>query len=382
MKGKLMQISEARKYYPYLKSGRIYMNHAAISPLSTPIVKELDDYLYIRSETEIENYLEFQKVVIDTKNKLGEMINAKPDRLAFVDNTSNGLNILAQGLDLGTGDRIILNDIEFPSNIYPFLNLKTQGVEIDIIKSHDGIVSYEDIEAAVTGKTKLISISHVQFLSGYRADVEKIGEMCRSKGIVFCVDAIQSAGALEIDVEKMKIDFLASGTQKWMMGLQGLAFIFITQELQERVKPKYVGWTSVVDAWNLLDFNLTLRSSAERFQNGTVSAIGIAALHGSLNFMRQFGHDKIAQAILDNTEYFMNSLSESGIQPVLRGVERKYLSGIVSFRSEKAQEIFGRLLEMNITAAVREGIVRFSPHFYNTREEIDKVVSILKEITR
>lgn len=358
------------------------MNHAAISPLSTPIVKELDDYLYIRSETEIENYLEFQKVVIDTKNKLGEMINAKPDRLAFVDNTSNGLNILAQGLDLGTGDRIILNDIEFPSNIYPFLNLKTQGVEIDIIKSHDGIVSYEDIEAAVTGKTKLISISHVQFLSGYRADVEKIGEMCRSKGIVFCVDAIQSAGALEIDVEKMKIDFLASGTQKWMMGLQGLAFIFITQELQERVKPKYVGWTSVVDAWNLLDFNLTLRSSAERFQNGTVSAIGIAALHGSLNFMRQFGHDKIAQAILDNTEYFMNSLSESGIQPVLRGVERKYLSGIVSFRSEKAQEIFGRLLEMNITAAVREGIVRFSPHFYNTREEIDKVVSILKEITR
>lgn len=377
-----MEISEAGKYFRYLESGHIYMNHAAISPLSDMVVKELNEYIRLRSETEIENFFEYQKVLVDTKNKLGEMINADASRIAFTDNTSNGLNLLAQGLEWKTGDRIILNDIEFPSNIYPFLNLKQQGVETDIVKSHDGIVSFEDIEKAVTNRTKLVSISQVQFLSGYRADIEKIGELCRQKGIVFCVDAIQAAGALAIDVEKMKIDFLASGTQKWMMALQGLAFIFVTEELQEKINPKYVGWTSVSDAWNLLDYDLKLRQSAERFQNGTISAIGVMALHGSLNFMRQFGHGKIEEAILNNTEYFMDLLLERGIAPVLRNVERKNLSGIVSFRSSKAQEIFNELEKRNVTAAVREGIVRFSPHFYNTREEIAKVADILKEIAR
>ncbi|MCU7494016.1 MAG: aminotransferase class V-fold PLP-dependent enzyme [Ignavibacteria bacterium] len=376
----MMQIAEARKYYPHLKSGRIYMNHAAISPLSEPVVKELNDYIYIRSETEIENFPEYMKVFQDTKDKLGEMINCQASRIAFVDNTSNGLNILAQGLEWKAGDRIVLNDIEFPSNIYPFLNLKEQGVEIDFVKSHDGIVSFEDIEHAISSRTRLVSISHVQFLSGYRAEIGKIGELCRSKGIIFCVDAIQSAGALNVDVERMKIDFLAAGTQKWMMALQGLAFIFVTEELQEKIKPRYVGWTSVSDAWNLLNYDLKLRSSAERFQNGTLSTIGVIGLHGSLVFMRQFGHDKIEEAILSNTEYFMGRLNEAGIPVVLKGVEKKNLSGIVSIRSLKAQEVFDELEKRGVTAAVREGIVRFSPHFYNNREEIDRVVEILKEL--
>ncbi|HEX2865802.1 MAG TPA: aminotransferase class V-fold PLP-dependent enzyme [Ignavibacteriales bacterium] len=375
-----MQISEARKFYPYLKSGHIYMNHAAISPLSEAVVKELNDYIYVRSQTEIENYPEYLKTMTDTKNKLGEMINCDSSRIAFADNTSNALNVLAQGLTWKTGDRIVLNDIEFPSNIYPFLNLKTQGVEVDFVKSHDGIVSFEDVEKAITEKTRLVSISNVQFLSGYRADVEKIGEMCREKGIIFCVDAIQALGAIRIDVKKMNIDFLASGTQKWMMALQGLSFLFVTRELQEKITPKYVGWTSVADAWNLLEYDLKLRASAERFQNGTLSAIGIIGLHASLDFMRQFGHKEIEEAILGHTEYFMGRLQEAGIKPVLQGVERQNLSGIVSFSSPKAQEIFDELGKRNITAAVREGIVRFSPHFYNTHEEIDRVVETLKEI--
>ncbi|HEX2962464.1 MAG TPA: aminotransferase class V-fold PLP-dependent enzyme [Ignavibacteriales bacterium] len=376
----MMQISEARKFYPYLNSGRIYMNHAAISPLSEPVVNELNDYIYVRSQTEIENFPEYQKMLVDTKTKLAEMINCDASRIAFMDNTSNSLNLLAQGLEWKTGDRIVLNDIEFPSNIYPFLNLKSQGVEMDIVKSHDGIVSLEDIEKAITEKTRLVSISHVQFLSGYRADIEKIGALCRSKGIIFSVDAIQSMGALRVDVKKMNIDFLASGTQKWMMALQGLSFAFVTEELQEKISPKYVGWTSVADAWNLLDYNLKLRTSAERFQNGTISAIGVVALHASIDFMRRFGHDKIEEAILGNTEYFMARLRDCGISPVLQNVERNNLSGIVSFSSPKAEKVFTELGKRDITAAVREGIVRFSPHFYNTREEIDRVVSNLKEI--
>ncbi|MDP4190195.1 MAG: aminotransferase class V-fold PLP-dependent enzyme [Bacteroidota bacterium] len=375
-----MNISESRSYFPYLKTGKIYMNHAAISPLSKPVVDALQSYIYTRSETEIENYFSFQRIVVDTKNKLAQMINTTSDRIAFADNTSNALNILAQSIDWKSGDRIILNDIEFPSNIYPFLNLKSYGVEIDFVKSHDGQVSFEDIEKALTPKTRLVSISHVQFLSGYKTDIEKIGQLCRQKGVIFCVDSIQALGAMREDVEKMSIDFLAAGTQKWLMSMQGLSVFYVRKELQEKLQPKFVGWTSVKDAWNLLDYDLTLREGADSFQNGTVCSIGIAALHATLDLMLSFGFDEIEKTILDNSEYFIEKLSDIGLNPILKGIERKYLSGIVSFKSEKAQEIFDELEKRNIVAAVREGVVRFSPHYYNNHEEIDKVVMTLKEI--
>lgn len=377
----MMLISESRKYFPYLKSGRIYMNHAAISPLSSPVVEQINKYLHVRSETDVENFQDYLGLVTETKNRISELINSSSDRIAFVDNTSNGLNILAQGLDWNPGDRILLNDVEFPSNIYPFLNLKQQGVEIDFVKSRDGCVTYEDIESAVTAKTKLISISYVQFLSGYRADLEKIGELCSNKGIIFCVDSIQALGAITLDVKKYKIDFLANGTQKWLMALEGLGFIFITEELQEKITPKYVGWTSVADAWNLLDYKLVLKRNADRFQNGTLSVVGINALNASLKFLQSFGYKNIEETILNNTDYFLSSLLEIGITPLLKNAGRNNLSAIVSFKSVKAKDIFDKLLAQNITAAVREGIVRFSPHFYNSKEEIDKVIVCLRKIT-
>jgi cysteine desulfurase/selenocysteine lyase len=319
-------------------------------------------------------------LISETKTETGELINCKPERIAFVDNTSNGLNILAQGLDWKYGDRIILNDLEFPSNVYPFLNLKSYGVEIDFVKSKNGAVLYEDIEKAITAKTKLISISYVQFLTGYRADLERIGELCRRKGIIFCVDSIQGLGAIKLNVQKCKIDFLANGCQKWLMSLEGLGFIYLSEELQERINQKYVGWTSVASAWSLLDYKLILKNNADRFQNGTMSAIGITALHSSLKFLSSFGYNEIENVILNNTQYFLESLSEIGIVPILKSADRKNLSGIVSFKSDKSQIIFETLMKENIVGAVRESIVRFSPHFYNTKSEIEKVIDILKKI--
>ena len=376
-----MNINESRKYFPFLKSGMIYMNHAAISPLPSPVVEAINNYIKVRSETEIENFPDFLKLAAETKILISQMINSpSANRIAFVENTSNGLNILAQGLQWKPGDRIILNDIEFPSNVYPFLNLKSFGVEIDFVKSKDGKVTVEDIETVITPNTKLVSISFVQFLSGYRINMECLGDLCRNKGIIFCVDSIQGLGALQLDVQKCKVDFLSNGGHKWLMGLEGLGFIYLTEELQEKITPKYVGWTSVVDAWNLLDFNLTLRKSADCFQNGTLSSPGITALNASQKFRSSFGYDKIEESILDNSEYFISSLLEIGIAPLLKNVYRENLSGIVSFKSDKATEIFSALQKENIIAAVREGVVRLSPHFYNTSEEIDKVISTLKKI--
>lgn len=373
-----MTVDEAGKLYPYIVTGNIYFNHAALSPLSQPVLEAIQRYMTERSLTQIENYVSYQEVYIRTKERIGRLINASPDRIAFGDNTSNALNIPARGIKWHRGDRIILNDIEFPSNVYPFLNLKDEGVEIDFVKSVNGQVTFEAIQAAITPSTRLISISHVQFLSGYRTDIEKIGSLCREKGIIFVVDAIQSAGATEIDVIKCKIDFLATGTQKWLMALEGLSFFYITEELQERISQHYAGWLSVEDAWSLLDYKLVFQHTAECYHNGTLNNIGIYALDASLGLFEEIGLHKVEESILNNSEYLINRLSEAGLKPILAGVPRENIAGIVSFIPKDAKKVYDLLMQNNIETATREGILRISPHYYNTREEIDKAVSILR----
>lgn len=375
-----MNVSDVRKLFPHLQTDQIYFNHAAIGPWSSLVLDRINEYARQRSGAKIENYQAFLKLNCRAKINLGKLLGAAPDRLAWVDNVSNGLSILAQGLDWKLGDRIILNDIEFPSNIYPFLNLQRQGVEIDMIKSRNGIIDLEEIEKVITPKTKLVSISLVQFLSGYRADVDSIGELCRQHGIIFCVDAIQSVGVVQIDVEKSKIDFLCGGTQKWLMSSQGLSYIFLTEELQNRIVQKNVGWASVDNAWDLLDYDLTFKSSADRFQSGTVNTLGVAVFDSMLYLFLKYGIDNVENRILENTKYFLERLSNIGVQPILKDVAEKRLAGIVTFKHERAKAIFDELEKRRIYCAVREGMIRFSPHFYNTKEEIEEVVKYLEVI--
>lgn len=377
-----MTIEEARKLFPHLKTDQIYFNHASLGPWCELALKRINEYALQRSGERIENYEYFLKWNSSAKEKLSKLLGITSDRLAWIDNVSNGLNILAQGLNWQTGDRIILNDIEFPSNVYPFLNLKKHGVEIDFIKNRNGIVDIEDIEKTITPKTKLISISYVQFLSGYRANIDAIGELCKKHNIIFCVDAIQAAGVVQIDVQKSKIDFLVGGTQKWLMSSQGLSYIFITNELQERIDQKYVGWISVENAWNLLDYNLKLRKNADRFQTGTINALGVAIFDAVLNLFIEFGMENIEIRILDNTNYFIEKLSELGLIPILKNVSPQNRSGIVTFKHDKSKKIFDELEKQKIYCAVREGMIRFSPHFYNTKEEIDTAADHLSEIIK
>lgn len=331
----------------------------------------------MRSEYGIDDYHTVMNTIKETKEKLARLINTNPDRIAFVDNTSNGLNVLAQGIPWKHGDRVLLNDIEFPSNVYPFLNLKSQGVEVDFVKSSNGLVTTERIISAIKPGTRLISISQVQFLSGYRVDLKTLGEYCRQHNIILSVDAIQGLGALQTDVQDLNIDFLAAGTQKWMMGLMGLAFIFISEKLQEQLTPRYVGWTSVENTWELLNYDFVLKKTAEAYQNGTVSAIGVTGCKAALEVFEAFGIKNVEQRVLDNAEYFRNKLKEAGFTPVLGEQRREFTSGIVSFPSVYAKALFDNLTAARVSCSLREGMVRFSPHFYNTRDEIDAVIDIL-----
>lgn len=373
-------VLKARSNFPYLLSGKIYYNHASTGPISKIVRSKLNEIIIEKSENEIDEFQKFLQTSSATKTMLAEMINSSADRIAFVDNTSNGINILAQGIKWKRGDRILLNDLEFPANVYPFLNLQRDGVEIDIVKSHNGVVSSEDIIAGIKAGTRLITVSQVQFLTGYRADLEEIGNVCKEKNIIFSVDAIQGLGAVRLDVKKQNIDFISSGSQKWLLGLQGLGFIYISEELQRKISPRYVGWLSVENAWNLLDYNLKLKSSAECFQGGTVNTLGVYALDSSLKFFKEFGYDFIEKRVLENSVYLIEKLEKIGIEPILRNVSATNIAGIVSFKHKDAKNIFDNLNKKNIICSVREGMVRFSPHFYNIREESDRVIEVLSDM--
>jgi len=226
----------------------------------------------------------------------------------------------------------------------------------------------------------VVSISAVQFLSGYRANLDTIGELCKKNNIVFCVDAIQATGVVQIDVVKSNIDFLCGGTQKWLMAAQGLSYLYITEELQNRISQKNVGWASVENAWNLLQYDLTLKNSAERFQNGTVNALGVAIFDAVLELFEEFGIENCELRIKRNTNYFFEQLCNIGIEPVLKNVKEENRAGIITFKHPEANEIYNKLEKKKIFCAVREGMIRFSPHFYNTTEEIESVIDELKKV--
>ncbi len=375
-----MNIEKIRSEFEYLKTGKIYFNHASIGPLPSKTVKAVEEYLTQRSAGEINIFKDYLSVEKKAKEKLSELIGCSVNRIAWSDNVGNSMSLLAQGLQWKTGDRIIFNNIEFPSNVYPFMNLRSEGVEIDFVDASDGIVRVEEYEKLITPKTKLISISLVQFLSGYRTDVKALSDICHRNGIVLAVDTIQACGTMKIEAENWGIDFLSGGTQKWLLGLEGLSYLYISEELQNRIKQRNVGWGSVENAWELLDYELKFPSSARRFQGGTPNSVGIFAANSSFTLFVENGIENIEKRIKENSRYLINKLAEIGFSPILLNVDDSHLAGIVTFDAQNAEAIKNELLKKNMIVEVRVGKIRISPHFYNTKEEIDAVVDAIGEL--
>ncbi|HOJ06511.1 MAG: aminotransferase class V-fold PLP-dependent enzyme [Ignavibacteriota bacterium] len=374
-----MNLNEIRTLFPYIKNDIIYFNHAATGPFSTLLVNAINKVLKEKSERNIDDFNSFKDVAVETKSILASMLNTVPERLAFTDNTTNGLNFLAQSIQWKKGDRILLNDIEFPANVYPFLNLKRIGVEVDFVKSDNGKVTADMIIDAIKPGTKLISVSYVQFLSGYRIDLEKIGKHCKDNDIIFSVDAIQALGAVKLDVEKSNIDFLSCGTQKWLLGFQGLAFIYLNEKLQRKIIPANIGWLSVNNAWNLLDYQIDLKTTADVFQGGTINVLGVYALNASLKLFNDFNFNEVEKRVLENSKYFLTKLASIGINGLLLNSNESELAGIVTFKIKDPDLVVKKLEQNKIICSQRVGMIRFSPHFYNIFDEIDRVVDVLQK---
>jgi len=378
-------LSRARSLFPYIATGRIYLNHAATSPYSTRVVAAVRRHLDARTTGDIDTYWSDVKMVDELRDAVRRMIHAEgSDRIAFMGNTTEALNVIASGLRWRSGDRVLLNDAEFPANLYPYINLKRFGVELDLMPAASGAVTVESIALAISPRTRVLGLSAVQFLSGYRADLAAIGRLCRERGVLFIVDGIQSVGAVQTDVQAMHIDALAAGAQKWQMATQGAGFLYLTAALQEQVQQAHLGWLSVEHPWHFKDLDQPLASTARRYEGGSLYISCLHAMHASLGTLLEFGIDRVEQHITAIAGMLLDELLEiPGIEPITpRPPERR--AGIVTIRTaepEKAKVLSEVLQRHKISAAVREGCVRFSPHFYNSPEEMRTVAAVVRDFS-
>ncbi|RPH36247.1 aminotransferase class V-fold PLP-dependent enzyme [bacterium] len=289
---------------------------------------------------------------------------------------------MASGLPWAAGDSLILNDIEFPANVYPYLNLKRLGVEIDTIQAVDGSITPDMIASRLRPRTRLVALSAVQYLSGHRADLESIGKMCRGRGVVFAVDGIQAVGAVRLDVQQMKIDALAAGAQKWQMGPHGSGFLYLTEELQSKIAQSSLGWLSVEDPWSFSKWGQPLAPSARRYEGGSLNMPSLHGLHAALSTLLEFGPEAIENHILAITEILLKGLSDINGLRVVTSYPDAQRAGIVTVRlpdGVDSKEVFRQIAKRSVFIALREGQLRFSPHFYSSPDEMRQALDVTRE---
>jgi selenocysteine lyase/cysteine desulfurase len=355
-----------------------YLNHAGISPLARRVSAAMQSMLANNARAFVDWSTErFRAYPNESRATVARLINAAPDEIAWVQSTSVGLNLIAGSLPLRPGDNIVLCNIEFPSNVYPWLNLERRGVEVRLVPPDGGGLTVAAVEAHTDARTRVVTTSAVQFLTGFRADLAALGAFCQARNLYFVVDGIQSLGYIPMDVRACDVDFLATGALKSLMGPPGQGFLYIRRERLEELQPVFAGPVSVVDWENWLDFNLTFRPEAARFEQGTYNWAGIAGLVEAVKMLLELGLENVDAWTCHLSGLLIDDLDRHGYR-VLSNPDPRRRSAIVSFAVPGAPEAaFERLKAAGVMAAVREGYLRVSSHCYNTEEEIARVCEVL-----
>ncbi len=371
-----MDWNTLRDEFPVTRAGT-FLDHARVAPLPARVRNAIRAFADDACESGTAHYEGWMAHIEEVRKSFARLIGADAGEVAFVKNTSEGLSVIAAGLEWKAGDNVVIPDIEFPANVYPWLNLARKGVETRFVPARDGRVLFEDIEAKVDARTRLISISSVEFHSGFRNDLGRIGAFCRERGILFAVDAIQSLGALPMDVKRDNIDFLAADGHKWLLGIEGLGGFYVSSRVLERVHPVLIGWDSVVNASDFLTYDFTLRPGAKRFEEGSFNTLSIHALGAALSLFHEVGMERVEARILELGDALIAGLKERNL-PIKSSTLPGERSGIVSFAPPGDAEGLGRFMRKEaVTLTVRGSRVRLSPHFYNNLDDVGRFFDVL-----
>lgn len=366
-----------------------YLNHAGVSPLPKPVADAIRRFADEFASNSYLGAVAFGEV-LRLKQSLGRLINAQAVEIALMKNVGEAISTVALGLDWRPGDRVVLPAGEYPANFYPWMEAARRfGIELAVIPQRtraDGsrwVDPDELLAAATEPRCRVVAVSHVAFGSGQRLPVERLGQWCRENGRLFCVDAIQSLGALPVDVQAARIDFLAAGSQKWMLGPMGAAMLYVRRDLIDVVRPLAVGAYSVVDPDNYTDYNYTFQPDMRRHECGTPPLPAIIGWRPAVELLLDVGVEAVAARIRGLTDRLTDGLRESGWK-VASPRDGEAWSGIVSFARDAQtpadlERAALRLRERDkIELVVRDGRLRASPHFYNTAEQMDAVVEALR----
>ena len=371
-----------REEFPWTNTGEcIYLNAASTGPLPERTVRAQAGFTRLRA-TPYRISQEQQFAVLDRSRELvARLIGADVEEIALAINTGTGINLAAWALPLGAGDVVVVPDREFPANVYPWMAAAAaRGFTLRHVPARDGLLDEAALLAALDAPgVRALAVSWVGFATGVVADLERIGAACRAKGVHFVVDAIQGLGALELDVHGANVDILACGAQKWLLSPWGSGFTYVRRELLRELAPQPVSWLAVAgsdDFSRLLQYDMTWRDDARRFEQITLPFQDFAGMAASLELLHELGAGAVSAHIVQRTAELLDAAAERGVPLV---TPRTRHAGIACFRPSSAESMSQRLDEARVAHSVREGTIRLSPHCYTTSDEVQRVAELLSE---
>ncbi|HVQ37599.1 MAG TPA: aminotransferase class V-fold PLP-dependent enzyme [Pyrinomonadaceae bacterium] len=357
-----------------------YLNHAAVSPPPLKTIEAIQSQLQDVSQNGSVNFRDWVAVKERARRLVSAMLGARPEQVAFTRNTSDGLSTVANGLDWRSGDNIVTFRNEFPSNIYPWLRVRdTLGVEVRMCEERDGRIDLDEFISLIDDRTRIVAISQVQYASGFRADLERLGRAARSHDALLVVDIIQALGVIPIDAEAELVDVAAGAGHKWLLTPEGVGLLYLSSRARERIQPTLVGWISVPNPEDYSNFEQGWNLGTLPWETGTGPASLLYGLEASLGLLTNTGIRQIQSYLETLTDHLCERLQRTSYEVVSsrRAGEKSQIVCIRNTEGLTSMDLYSHLKRQNIITAPRGDRLRISPHFYNTLEEIDALVNAL-----
>ncbi len=369
-----MATSISKNEFPHIEK-LIYLNHAAVAPWPRCVAAAVSEFAEQNALFGAQRYPHWMRTEAKLRQRLAQLINApSPDDIALLKNTSEALSVVAYGIDWQPGDNIVTSDQEFPSNRIVWESLKQFGVELREVDLTSAPTPEAALIEQMDENTRLLTISSLQYASGLKMELAPLGQHCRANGIYFCVDAIQSLGAIPFDAQAMQADFVMADGHKWMLGPEGLALFYCRAELREQLRLHQYGWHMVEAIGDYDQKTWTVANSARRFECGSPNMLAIHALNAAMGLILKTGVETIATQLLQRSEHMMAIINDHPKLTLLTPTDTGRYGGIVTFHAEgiEQQTLYQQLMAAGVICAQRGDGVRFSPHFYTPLAQLEQ----------
>jgi cysteine desulfurase / selenocysteine lyase len=361
---------------------KIFLAHAGVCALPRCVSEAISDYAREAATGDQERFV-FPTVLNDGRKLAGRLLNCQPEEIAFVGPTSLALSLIAGGLKFRRNDNILIYFDDYPSNVYPWMALAEQGLEVRLLNTRSlGVIRPMDVMGQVDENTRLVALASCHFISGYRIDIPKIGKYLRERDILFCVDAIQTLGAFPTTVEY--VDMLAADAHKWLLGPCGAGLMYVRREVQERLTPPLYGWHNVSSPNFVAQEQIEFRKDARKYEAGTHNLLGVVGTMAAMELVLQVGIENISRELLRKRSWLAPAIQQKGYSVLQADAPPEAASGIVSFFKprEDLSALSRRLSDAGVMASLRtersgQQYMRLSPHFYNTDSELERVLELL-----